>query len=238
MSTTAQAQTPTPEIPPAPNNVTQLGGETFTTPDGKTLPVVTVDGQKQAKDDKGNVYVLNGKEQRKQQKANKIQEKRYRQHMERRQRLINSGTPEDKVDQQMAQEDYNAMPPEKKIARLEQIIQGTFQQFAQELANLRHNDGVLADAMDLNFKAFSRMLAKLGLPVEEHKAFMQQAQQEMVEERMAEAAARRRAEEQQKLDAEKKLAEQALQTAEEPKLIVPEVTEAPKPPDGATEFGG
>lgn len=238
MSTTAQAQTPTPEIPPAPDNVTQLGGETITTPDGKKLKVEMVNGQQQARDENGNIYIINPKEARKQQKANKIQEKRYRQHMERRQRLINSGTPEDKVDQQMAQEDYAAMPPEKKIARLEQIIQGTFQQFAQELANLRHNDGVLADSMDLNFKAFSKMLIKLGLPLEEHREFMQQAQNEIAQERQAEMAAQQRAQDQRRADAEKRLAEQALQAAEAPKLSPTEVTEASKPPDGATEFGG
>ena len=212
-------------------------------------PVAHVDSPTEVQPAEDNVQKLEDwksqdrakKEERKAQKMTKLQEKQVKAHMERRQRLINKGVPKEKVDMYIAQEDYEKMPLEKKVKRLEQIIQGTFQNFALELHNLRYNDGVLADSMDLNFKAFAKMLVKMGMPLEDHRAFIEEAQREIIEERgkVAEAAAAeaKARTEKEMADNEKKVAEEALKAAETAVGGV-DANGSPIVPPEATQFGG
>jgi hypothetical protein len=115
--------------------------------------------------------------------------KRARIWQERRQRKMNEGVPEDMVDQVLAREDYDRLPVEEKLRRHESFVAGGIERLAQEMTNLHHNDSVLAEAMDMNFKAMSKMLEKLGIPREEQQVFMQQAIEEVTKEREERQAA-------------------------------------------------
>jgi hypothetical protein len=180
------------------------------------------------------------KEAKKKQRLDKITQKRQQIYMDRRNRLLASGVPADKVDMSLAAEDYHNLSDSQKIKRLEGILSSTFQNFAKELNNLRHNDTVLADAMDVNFKAFSKMLVKVGVPLEEQQTFIQDAQKEMNEERAMEIAAKHAATKAKADASEKSRAEEALKEAESRIAadVAAEELSAVPTPEGATEFGG
>jgi hypothetical protein len=187
-----------------------------------------------------NVTPINGDP--KQRKFSKIELKRMRAYQERRQRLINKGVAPDKVDMVLAAEDYANMPVPEKLKRLEGILQNSFQQVAIEMANLRHNDGVLADAMDLNFKSFAKMLVKLGIPLEDQGKIIAETEKEMAEERRKQSETASKAAQAAQENIEQAKAEEALKKAEQPILTGPEGVDANgspiPPPDGATVFGG
>jgi len=185
------------------------------------------------------------REEKKKQKMSQLQAKRMRQYAERRQRLINAGVDPKEVDKVIAEEDYEAMSDEMKIKRLEMIFRNTFQQFAKEFQNLRHNDGVLADAMDINFKGFGKILTKLGVAPDEQKVLIEEAKKELEVEREAQFKAQQEAAKkahEEKLAAnEKKAAEEALKAAEGelPDHVTGQENHPDEPvPEGATEFGG
>jgi hypothetical protein len=179
----------------------------------------------------------------KQQKANKIQMKRFQVYLERRKRAINKGIPEEKVDQYLREEDYRNMPVAEKVQRLEGIMSSTFQGFSQDIIHLRQNDGHIADAFDINNRAVFKMLEKLGLTPEQQKELMKEAADEHEADKKAKIEARKKAEElakQAQLEAQKKASEakekaNIVQETKDEKHPEPQGAE---PPAEATQFGG
>lgn len=108
-----------------------------------------------------------------------VDEKKARIRAERRQRLINQGTPADKVDEVMAQEDWERLPIEKRV---QLMIEGSLQNIAKDVIGLHHNDQLLAASMDVNFRAITKALKKLGVTSEDILGFMKEAQEEAVAE--------------------------------------------------------
>jgi len=138
---------------------------------------------------------------------------------ERRQRHLNKGIPAERVDQVIAREDYERLSVEEKVKRLENNIGGALRQLAGELQNLRHNDGVIAEAMDVNFRALGKIFAQLGVSTEQQKAYLKDVAEEMQRERLAQQ--------------EQQAAEQALKEAPQEVATAPTVA-----PEAATSFGG
>lgn len=163
-----------------------------------------------------------------QKKLSKIQLKKMQQYQERRRRMINKGVPEAQVDAVIAREDYEKLPVADKLKRMEGFIASALGQLGQEMTNLRHNDQVLSEAMDVNFTAIARALVKLGISNEEQKAIIDAVNEEL------EQAAQRRQEAAKKAheEAQKKAAADDLAAQAEP------AGEPPPPPEEATQFGG
>lgn len=166
-------------------------------------------------------------------KPNKIELKRQQIYEERRRRLINSGIPEDKVDQTIAAQDYAELPVEKKIQRLEQMLTGSVQALVNDIQALQHNDKVIADALDINMKAMSRCLDKAGISLEDQSRIIAEVAEELRLEDEKAAISR----EQAQADVlEKQVATDALMEAENG-LSGAKEESAPSTPDGATVFG-
>lgn len=116
-------------------------------------------------------------------KVSKIDLKRQKIYQERMQRHIAKGKTPEQANEAIRREDYERLPPNEKINRLERALVGNFQAIAQDIAVLKDNQNSLADVMDVNFRAFEKMLLKLGVPVEEQKAMLQAAEAEIRAER-------------------------------------------------------
>lgn len=212
---------------------------------GQELPIEVVDGKEVAKDKDGNVYHLHdGKEEilsKQAKKPTKIEMKRMQQYLERRKRLINKGVPEDKVDQVIAEEDFNNLSTEAKLSRVHQAMNQAVQRLAQDINSLFYNQGVIDHVLDVNFKAFARCLTELGVAPEKQKEILETVEKEVIEER------RKKAEE-QKLAEEMRLKAQAeqheknvageLAKAEGKEGLKDAAPAEPAPiPEGATTFG-
>lgn len=163
-----------------------------------------------------------------QKKLSKMQMKKIQQYQERRRRLINKGVPEAQVEAVIAREDYEALPVAEKLKRLEGFVASALGQLGQEMSNLRHNDQVLSEAMDVNFTAIARILEKLGVSHDDQRKILDAVNEEI------EAAAQRRMEAAKKAqeEAKKKAATDDLAAQAEPS------GEPPPPPAEATTFGG
>lgn len=153
-------------------------------------------------------------------KLSKGDEKRLRILQDRRQRHLNEGVPPEKVDEVIAREDYERLPVEKKIARLEGLLSATAQGLGKDIETLFRNQGVLLDTMDVNFTAFEMMVTDLGVSIEKQRSYVEAAR-EVVEQK------KRDRQRQTNAAADKSLKDAAA-TPGEP----------PPPPDGATVFGG
>lgn len=211
--------------------------------DGKDLPIEMVDGRRQAKDDKGNIYVLDSPDQEPEKKGpSKLDLKRRQQYMERRQRLINKGVDPKKVDMVIAEEDYRALPMDKKLERFMVTVSQSFREFANDMQALQHNNNLLADAMDVNFRAMARCLIKAGVLPEQQSVIIKEVEAEIMATRQAQIDAHKKASEAKAVAeaavTESSVAEAELNKAEGKPTIVPDDA-APLPiPDGATTFGG
>lgn len=163
-----------------------------------------------------------------QKKLSKIQVKKMQQYQERRRRMVNKGVPVEQVDAVIAREDYEKLPVGDKLKRMEGFIASALGQLGQELVNLRHNDQVLSEAMDVNFTAIARALVKVGVPLDEQRKIIDAVNEEI------EQAAQRRQEAAKKAhdEAKAKVAQDNLATQSEP------AGEPPPPPAEATTFGG
>lgn len=161
-------------------------------------------------------------------KMSKIDQKRRQIYLDRRNRKLKEGVPENMVDQVLAREDYERLPVEAKLQRMEGMVRGVFGQIAEDVQSLRKNDATIAEAMDVNFRALGKALNRLGIGAEEQRALMQ----ETVDEMRAEFEAKQN---QVQGAVEKQTAEQVLQTEDHQ-------NEAPatpaETPEGATSFGG
>jgi hypothetical protein len=174
-------------------------------------------------------------------KVSKIDMKRSAALQERRQRLINKGTDPAKVDQIIAQQDWEEMPLDKKVKRLEGIISSSMQQIAHDIRSLQMNDKILADAMDLNFTSISKALEKLGLDKDLQSSILHEAEKEMLEARKAAEQERLKASQFEaakfRKEEEALLAQAELQKSENKKTDE-DSAGALVIPDGATTFGG
>jgi hypothetical protein len=168
-------------------------------------------------------------------KMSKIDIKRMQAREERRRRLINRGVPEDKVDAVMAAEDYQNLPIDKKLDRFEYIVSQALQGLQRDILALRHNDGVIAEAMDINLKAMSRALEKAGVSKEAQGDIIREVEKELREEQEKRARAEQEAlrlaaeqSERERIEAELS-SKPSLSSDEAPAVEIPE---------GATVFEG
>lgn len=133
-----------------------------------------MDGLKEAPDNVQNIGSA--------KKVDKIAQKRARDLEERRRRLVNQGVPEDKLESVMAIEDYNNLSLDRKFARFEKITASALQGLQQDIMALRHNDGVIADAIDVNMRAMARALDKAGVSLEAQGVIIKEVEQELRDE--------------------------------------------------------
>lgn len=156
------------------------------------------------------------------QKLSKIDVKRMQIYQQRRERHIAAGVPPDKVDETIAREDYERLPPDGKIRRIETAFANYSRAVAKEMKDLEHNDTILADSMDVNFRAIAKMLVALGMPLEKQREFLELAKEEMKAELAAREAARNT-----------RIAQPGDMSG-----TLTQSGEAPPPPEEATVFGG
>jgi len=162
-------------------------------------------------------------------KISKLELKRAQIYQERRQRLINRGVPEEKVDATIAAEDYKELPIEEKFDRFEKLMMGALQGMQRDIMALRHNDGVVAEAMDINLQAMARCLEKAGVSREAQSDIIKAVDAEMREAHEKQVAAQAAAMREQREKQEKQTVEKEV---DKPRSE----DEAPTP-DGATVFG-
>jgi hypothetical protein len=161
-------------------------------------------------------------------KLSRADEKRQRIFQDRMKRLMTRGMTAQQAYVAIQKEDYDRLPVSEKLKRLEMMVSGALQQFAGDIQNLQHNDRTIADSLDANFRAITKVFTKLNVSPEDQTALLKEAVEEIKAERKereaAQAAAQKRAQE----AAEKKAVTEEIGKAGEP---------AP-PPEGATTFGG
>lgn len=205
--------------------------------DGKYLPVtVGPDGKKQATDENGNTYVLAEK------KPSAIEVKRQKIYLERFKRLLNKGVAKEKIPGILAKEDYDNMPLAEKFEQYKKTDLAATRRLAGDINALQYNDGVLADSMEANFRAFAKMLVKLGLSPEDQKALVKEAEEEIQTERKQKMEQQKLATEMRQKAAlearEKKLKDELVKAEGKPALDQGVPPEEIPPPEEATVFGG
>lgn len=160
----------------------------------------------------------------------KLELKRMQQFQDRLRRLMNKGLTEAQAKEAIAKEDWDNLSPAKKIARLQHFTVMMTSGLRYDITALQDNDGELADAMDINFKAFAKILAKLGVSFEEQAGAIAEAQAEIQADKEKKAR-------------EEKAKEKGQKDASEVEAIKAEAKEQEASgetsvPEGATEFGG
>lgn len=180
----------------------------------------------------------------KQPKLSKIEEKRQQIFRDRVRRKMGDGKTEEQAIQAIMQEDYEAMPLDKKFARLESAVANAINGLMHNVNTIRQNEHVVADAFDINYRALAKMMAKLGLSQEEQNAIIDETKKEVEVGRQAELAERQKAQE----AAAKAASEQSVvstelnQVEQKPLQTAASTDERPEGTDphveaGATEFG-
>lgn len=111
----------------------------------------------------------------------------------RRQELRKAKVPEEMVEAMLEREEYEALPVDQKISRLEHIVAGMSRQVGKDIHNLEYNDGQIADALDVNLRAVAHMFEKLGISREEQIRFMGEAEKELAAELEAKKEAEKKA---------------------------------------------
>jgi len=166
---------------------------------------------------------------------NNIDAKRQAIREEKKRRLMNKGISEERAEEMVSMQEHDNVSDEKKITRLENLFIQTFQGLQRDILALRHNDGVIADAMDINLKAMSKSLEKAGVSKEQQGEIIKEVEMELREEQRkkleAQEMARKMSEDQlekERMDALAK-EDKGLQTSE------PEGSEIPTE---ASVFGG
>ena len=177
-------------------------------------------------------------------KPSAIQLKRQQIFMDRLKRKLNeknedgSAKTQAQAIQEIQREDYERMPVDKKLQRLEMMFSAVIQQMTKDLAELRHNDGVIADAYDVNYRAMEKMFDKLGIKDEERKNIMQQAHLEAQADKQAELQARMKADKERQEQLEKLRMEAEAAKDGKPQMAEEKEPEVdPHVEQGATEFG-
>jgi hypothetical protein len=142
-------------------------------------------------------------------------------------RLMAKGMTEQQAFERIQREDYERLPVAERVKRLEAAIIGNFQAIGKDIHLLRGNESALADVMDVNFRAFEKMLVSLGLPVVDQRKLLVEAEAEIRAEREAAEAARKAAQ-----------AQQQEQVAQETVQETIDVPGTPEVPEGAVVHGG
>jgi hypothetical protein len=143
----------------------------------------------------------------------KLEMKRQQIFVDRMKRHMANGLDQRAAAAAIAREDYERLPVDQKLSRIERVFSQAHQGLATDVQKVHSNQVDLADTMDVNFRAFGKMLEKLGLKGEDQKACFDEAVAE--------------------LTAEHKAAESAEVAAQ-----VETAGEAPEPAEGSTVFGG
>lgn len=185
-------------------------------------------------------------QQSEQKKVSKIDQKRQQIFMDRFRRKLGEknkdGSPktEQQAIQEIQREDYDNLPIEKKLSRLENIFSNTVQAISEDIMALKHNDRAVADAFDINYRMVEKLFMKLGVSDADREAIHKEA--------LAEVQALRQKQHEERLAAQKKAqdeAEKAQMEAEakeaEAKVVQPQEGQAeavdPHVQEGATVFG-
>lgn len=153
----------------------------------------------------------------------KLEEKRQKIFQDRLQRLMNQGMTAEQARAKIYREDYDSLPVETKIDRLEGMFVGNVQGLAEDMSTLKQNQIELADVMDINFRAFEMMLEKLGLSEQLRQEIFNDAEHIWKEEQ------------------EKRAADLKAQEEDEAKKTLAETVDQPgqaQAPEGATVYGG
>lgn len=176
-------------------------------------------------------------------KLSKIEEKRQQIFMDRLKRKMSTKNKDgsEKTQQQalqeMAKEDYDALPLQKKFERLEAIVAQSFRGMSQEVVNLGQNHAAIADAFNINYRAIQKMFVKLGLSPEDQRLYIEEAQTEVLAERREQMAKAQTDRLNQQRAAQDALEQQQVEAGMK-KAPATEETGAPPPPPEATVFGG
>jgi len=173
-------------------------------------------------------------------KPTKLEQKRQQILMDRIRRKMGEGMTEQQAMQSVAQEDYNRLPVDKKLLRLETMVTNTVRQIANDILALRQNDSAIAEAFDINYKAIEKAFAKLGLSPQEQMSLIDEARREVMEERQRALQERLAAQRKAQEDSEKARIEAEARLAESKPVGDSPVPEGQDPhvQEGATVFGG
>jgi hypothetical protein len=161
-------------------------------------------------------------------KLSKMQQQKQKIFRDRMQRLTSKGMTPQQAYVALQKEDYERLPVTEKMKRLEATMIGAIQQLGHELQMLQQNDQIIADAMDANFRAITKILTKLGVSAEEQGKLLAESENEIKADRQAKFDARKAEMEKQHEEAKK-----AEIVKEAPKSGEPEPA-----PEDATTFGG
>lgn len=111
--------------------------------------------------------------------ANKRELKARKAREERKVFLKSKGVPEELIEQVLDQEDYNKLPIDQKVARLEQsvgqlqgFISHALRQLSNEMVALRENQEEIADSFDINFKMLEEILVSLNVSEDTQKEIL------------------------------------------------------------------
>lgn len=122
---------------------------------------------------------------------NAQERRRHEKHLERLKRTMNLyKISEEQALKKMQEEDWNDLPVDKKIRRLENLLSNLMREVGNDINNLRSNDGEIATAMDINLRAFSLMLTgECGIKTETQDKYFEEARLEIAAEQRAKQAA-------------------------------------------------
>lgn len=171
----------------------------------------------------------------------KLELKRYQQHQERVKRMINKGMDPAKVEAAIAEEDYRALPVEKKFDMLMHSVRMAISGFAEDIQGLRFNDQMFSDVMAINSRAMTKCLIKAGISLEVQSDLIKEADAEIraeFQKRQDERSMELKAKEAAAAAAQEKSIINQLKMAEGSGLPA-DISNNPPPtiPDGATTFG-
>lgn len=122
---------------------------------------------------------------RPERKASKLELKKQQIMQDRVQRHMANGLTLEQAIQKIQREDYDQLPIDSKLKRLEGMLVGNVQGIAKDITLLRQNQTELADVLDVNFRAFEKILAKMGIPVEDQRTILAEAEAEWKAEQKA-----------------------------------------------------
>ena len=157
----------------------------------------------------------------------KLEKKTNKKREEKKRQLLKQGVPENQIEGVLSRWEYENLPIDQKMTRIEGLVASGFNQIGKDMMALEHNDRQFSDAFDINHRAMSKMFEKLGLSKEDQAEFLQQSHAEVAEEHK-QILERGIEEAKQKADsAEKKTIEDGANT---------KASEGSDIPEGATVF--
>jgi uncharacterized protein YoaH (UPF0181 family) len=115
----------------------------------------------------------------------KMEQKRQQIFIDRIRRHMAAGMTQEQAVAAIAKEDYERLPVDAKLARIEKVFSNAHAGLANDLNQVHANQVDLADTMDVNFRAFGKMLERLGLKPEDQKACFDAAAAEINAEQAA-----------------------------------------------------